>query len=56
MNDDGAGFSAERRPRSGDRHFGLRLLDDLVAERGGRLEVGSAESEGTRVRLEVPIG
>ena len=51
-----AGFSPERRPRSGDRHFGLRLLDDLVAERGGRLEVGSAEGEGTRVTLEVPIG
>jgi two-component system, NarL family, sensor kinase len=56
VSDDGAGFSPAERTHSVGRHFGLRLLDDLAAERGGRLEVSSAEDEGTRVTLEVPIG
>jgi len=56
VSDDGAGFSPDESARSGGRHFGLRLLDDLATERGGRLEVSSAEGEGTRVTLEVPIG
>jgi two-component system NarL family sensor kinase len=56
VSDDGAGFSQDERPRSGGRHFGLRLLDDLVAERGGRLEVSSAAGQGTRLTIEVPIG
>lgn len=55
VRDDGAGFTPDERPRSGGHHFGLRLLDDLVAERGGRLEVSSAAGEGTRLTLEVPV-
>jgi two-component system, NarL family, sensor kinase len=55
VRDDGAGFAADERPRSGGQHFGLRLLDDLVAERGGRLEVSSAAGAGTRLTLEVPV-
>jgi two-component system, NarL family, sensor kinase len=55
VSDDGAGFSPEEPPGSGGPHFGLRLLDDLAAERGGRLEVRSAEGKGTRLTLEVPI-
>ncbi len=55
VSDDGAGFGPEESARSGDRHFGLRLLDDLAAERGGRLEVSSAVGKGTRITLEVPI-
>jgi signal transduction histidine kinase len=55
VSDDGAGFSPEEQPGSGGPHFGLRLLDDLAAERGGRLEVRSAEGKGTRLTLEVPI-
>jgi two-component system, NarL family, sensor kinase len=55
IRDDGAGFSPAQRPRSDGQHFGLRLLDDLVAERGGRLEVSSAAGEGTQLTLEVPV-
>jgi two-component system, NarL family, sensor kinase len=54
VSDDGTGFRPQEPPGPGG-HFGLRLLDDLAAERGGRLEVKSAEGKGTRVTLEVPI-
>jgi signal transduction histidine kinase len=51
VEDDGVGV-----PSSGDGegHFGLRLLDDLVRDAGGRLEVSSANGRGTRVTVEVP--
>lgn len=51
VEDDGVGV-----PSSGDGegHFGLRLLDDLVRDAGGRLEVTSKNGRGTRVTVEVP--
>jgi two-component system, NarL family, sensor kinase len=56
VSDDGVGFDPEHAPRHSDgRHVGLRLLDGLVAERGGRLEVRSAEGAGTSLTVEVPI-
>jgi two-component system, NarL family, sensor kinase len=53
VRDDGRGFTPAEGTPSGS-HFGLRLLDDLVAERGGHLDVRSAAGEGTRLTLEVP--
>lgn len=55
VEDDGIGSSAaERAARREDGHMGLRLLEELVAERGGALEVVSQAGEGTRVTAEVP--
>jgi two-component system, NarL family, sensor kinase len=55
--DDGAGFGAERRSeRAQEGHVGLRLLEDLVAQRGGTLAVRSRPGEGTTVEMEVPAG
>lgn len=51
VEDDGVGL-----PNRGgaEGHFGLRLLDDLVRDAGGRLDVGSRNGRGTRVTVEVP--
>lgn len=55
VTDDGRGFTPEDRARSADAgHLGLSLLEELAAESGGTLRVGSAPGEGTRVELEVP--
>jgi two-component system, NarL family, sensor kinase len=51
VRDDGVGFDpAAVRP---DAHYGLRGLDSLVRDSGGRLDVRSAPGAGTTVRLEV---
>ena len=53
--DDGRGFDAAlvgARPPNG--HLGYRMLQDLVRDAGGRLEVTSVVGEGTSVRAEVP--
>ena len=51
VRDDGVGFdpAAVR----ADAHYGLRGLDSLVRDSGGRLDVRSAPGAGTTVRLEV---
>ena len=55
VRDDGRGFDAPTRAdRSAGGHVGLTLLDDLVRQSGGRLDVRSAPGEGTTVELEVP--
>lgn len=51
VSDDGRGFAADVQPKG---HFGLRLIGDLAAEAGGRLDLDSAPGHGTRVRVEVP--
>jgi signal transduction histidine kinase len=54
VRDDGQGFDAARRERRREEgHVGLALLEDLVAEAGGRLSVTSAPGEGTTVTLEL---
>jgi two-component system NarL family sensor kinase len=51
VRDDGVGFDpAAVRP---DAHYGLRGLDSLVRDSGGRLDVRSAPGVGTTVWLEV---
>lgn len=54
--DDGRGFDAgQRERRVAEGHLGLSLVEDLVRQSGGRLEISSSEL-GTRVELEVPAG
>jgi signal transduction histidine kinase len=54
--DDGHGFDGSMRARRADEgHLGMTLLEELVAEAGGTLEVRSAIGAGTTVELEVPI-
>jgi two-component system NarL family sensor kinase len=55
VRDDGRGFTPEARERrKAEGHLGLSLLEELVRQAGGRLDVRSAEGQGTSVELEVP--
>lgn len=50
VEDDGRGFSVEAvRAGERDRHFGLRLLSDLVDHAGGELEITSQPEKGTSI-------
>jgi two-component system, NarL family, sensor kinase len=51
VEDDGRGFASDAEAG----HFGLRIMEDLARDAGGRLVVESAPGEGTRVELEVPV-
>jgi two-component system NarL family sensor kinase len=53
VSDDGRGFDPAS-GRNGDPGLGLRLLEDLAAESGGRVDVSSAPGEGTQLFVEVP--
>jgi len=52
IRDDGRGFDPAG--GAGDGHFGLRALQDLVKDAGGRLHVWSSPGRGTVLRAEVP--
>ena len=55
VSDDGRGFAAGARERRGaDGHLGLTLLEDIVAQADGTLEVRSSPGQGTTVQLELP--
>jgi signal transduction histidine kinase len=55
VRDDGRGFSPElREQRTAEGHLGLSLLEELVRQAGGRLDLRSAEGQGTTVELEIP--
>jgi signal transduction histidine kinase len=55
VQDDGRGFGAQQRTmRGADGHVGLTLLEDIVRQAGGRLDVRSNPGEGTTVSLELP--
>jgi signal transduction histidine kinase len=55
VRDDGSGFTADDREQRGDgAHVGLMLLEDLVRQADGTLDVRSVPGEGTTVELEVP--
>jgi signal transduction histidine kinase len=52
VEDDGRGFDAAQRARRREEgHVGLSLLEDLVVQSGGRLNVDSEPGRGTRVEL-----
>jgi two-component system, NarL family, sensor kinase len=56
VKDDGRGFDVAGgagRPANG--HIGLRLVNDLAASSGGRLDVTSSPGKGTHVHLELPV-
>jgi two-component system, NarL family, sensor kinase len=57
VQDDGRGFTpqANGRRANGEGGLGLRLVSDLAAEAGGRLDIHSAPEHGTLVRVEVPV-
>jgi two-component system NarL family sensor kinase len=56
VRDDGRGFAPQNaRLRPAEGHVGLRVLEDLAVEAGGRLELESAPGAGTTVRLLVPV-
>jgi len=53
--DDGVGFTATARERSRkDGHMGLSLIEELAAQQGASVAVGSTPGDGTRFSLEVP--
>jgi signal transduction histidine kinase len=56
VEDDGRGFAPAgvRRPEATE-HFGLRMLEDLARDAGGRLTIDSSPGAGTRVSVEVPL-
>jgi two-component system NarL family sensor kinase len=53
VSDDGRGFEPAAAPAPDDRSLGLQLLDDLVQEHRGTLEVRSESGRGTVVTLEL---
>ncbi len=53
VQDDGRGVT--RVPADRDKHFGLRMLEDLARDSGGQLELDSAPGTGTKVRLQIPL-
>jgi two-component system, NarL family, sensor kinase len=56
VSDDGRGFSeADRARRATEGHMGLRLLSDLAADHGGKVEVDSEPGSGTMLRLQAPV-
>lgn len=50
VRDDGIGMDRDRVP--GTAHYGLRGLESLVADSGGRLDLDSRPGAGTTIRLE----
>jgi signal transduction histidine kinase len=53
VRDDGRGIGPS--PTDGEGHFGLKMLEDLARDTGGRLELDTAAGRGTTVRLEIPL-
>jgi two-component system, NarL family, sensor kinase len=54
VTDDGLGFTvAERQRRGHQGHLGLRLLEGIVAQANGTLNVDSVPGAGTTVTLEI---
>jgi signal transduction histidine kinase len=55
VEDDGKGFeTGDRERRADDGHLGLTLLDGIVRQASGRLDVRSEPGRGTTLELEVP--
>ena len=55
VTDDGAGFDPAAVAPDDRPHLGLRLLDDLAGDVGGRIDVTSAPGAGTTLTMEVPV-
>lgn len=55
VTDDGRGFDPTTPPPDDRPHLGLRLLEELAGDVGGRIDVSSAPGAGTIVTMEVPV-
>lgn len=55
VEDDGSGFDPERIVREGRGGLGLLGMEERASLVGGQLDVESVPSEGTRVRITVPL-
>jgi signal transduction histidine kinase len=55
VSDDGVGYDPAAETSQDRPHLGLRLLDDLAGDVGGRIEVTSVPGTGTTVTMEVPV-
>jgi two-component system NarL family sensor kinase len=53
--DDGVGFDLAATAPDDRPRMGLRLLEDLAGDVGGRIDVTSAPGAGTTVKVEVPV-
>lgn len=57
VSDDGPGFDAAAAlAEPADGHFGLRVLGDVAASAGARLDLAAAPGHGTHWRLTIPGG
>ena len=56
VEDDGRGFDPRAIETDPDRGLGLFGMEERAAYIGGRIDVRSERGEGTRVRVELPIG
>jgi signal transduction histidine kinase len=54
IQDDGRGFDVEAVAAGSEGHLGLRILEDMVQDQGGALEVRSSPGRGTTVELRSP--
>ena len=55
VRDDGHGFDDSNRGATSDGHFGLKAMESLTTDAGGRFTVESVPGEGTEIRAEVPV-
>jgi len=55
IDDDGCGFTPERRARTGWPHFGLQTMRERAEAVGGRFEIESRPEGGTQVRVRLPL-
>jgi signal transduction histidine kinase len=53
VRDDGRGFEPVAEADADGSSMGLRLLEDLVEERNGRLEIDSGAGRGTVLTMEL---
>ncbi|MEI7845208.1 MAG: hybrid sensor histidine kinase/response regulator transcription factor [Chloroflexota bacterium] len=56
ISDNGVGFDPKTSPQDGNPHFGLNMIRERVEILGGRLEVRSAKTKGTKILAYIPFG
>jgi len=54
ITDDGTGFDPDAQP-SGEKHFGLQVMQQRAARIGGQVVVYSAPGKGTRIEVCAPL-
>lgn len=55
IEDNGKGFCDESEDVKTDMHFGLSLMKERVELLNGKIEILSAEGEGTKIHIEIPL-